>query len=71
MLLIAGGAGVFVGPAAFWSIVLSALGLGMLVYTLIVSSGYYVERQNTPAVFIFGGPWLLTVPTIILRFVMA
>ncbi|MEA3511882.1 MAG: hypothetical protein U9R51_10650 [Actinomycetota bacterium] len=70
MLLIAGGVAVLVDAAASWSITLSALGLGMLTYTLIVSPGYYVERRNASAVIMFGGLWLLTLPAIILRFVI-
>jgi len=68
VVLIAGGVGVFIDTAAAWSIVLSALDLGMLAYTLIVSLRYYVERRNTAAVVMFGGLWILTVPAIILRF---
>lgn len=70
VLLIAGGVGVLVDAVATWSITLSALGLGMLAYTLIASPGYYVERRNTPAVVMFGGLWLLALPAILLRFVI-
>ena len=68
LILVAGGFGIFVDVTATWSVVLSALGLGMLTYTLIVSPGYYVERRNIPAVVILGGLWLLVLPAIALRF---
>ena len=68
LILVAGGFGIFVDVTATWSVVLSALGLGMLTYTLIVSPGYYVERRNIPAVVILGGLWLLALPAIALRF---
>ena len=45
LVLIAGGVGVFVDVAASRSIVLSALGLGMLVYTLIASPGYCEDQR--------------------------
>lgn len=70
VLLIAGGIGVLVDAEATWSITLSAFGLGMLAYTLIVSPGYYVERRNTAAVVLFGGLWLLALPAMVLRFVI-
>ncbi|MEN8113205.1 MAG: hypothetical protein ABFS21_02355 [Actinomycetota bacterium] len=70
LVLIAGGVAVFVDATAPWAVALSAIGLGMLMYTLIVSPGYYVERRNTPFVVMFAGIWLLAVPAVVLRFIV-
>ena len=66
--LIGGGVAMLIDHAAPWSVVLSSLGLGLLLYTLIASPGYYVERRNRPMASMFLGFWLLTIPAVILRF---
>jgi len=71
LALIGGGVAVLVDHTAPWSVVLSSLGLGLLVYTLIASPGYYAQRRNLPMVGMFVGFWLLTVPAVILRFLCA
>jgi hypothetical protein len=71
LVLIAGGLAVLVAGGATSTIVLSALGLGMLTYTLIVSPGYYIERRRTPLVWMFAAIWFLTIPAIIFRFLGA
>jgi len=56
--------------SASWAIVLSALALGMLACTLVVSPGYSVQRRNVPFVAMFVGFWLLAAPAIVLRLVI-
>jgi hypothetical protein len=51
--------------------ILSALGLGMLTYTLIVSPGYYLERKNIAIVWVFAAIWLLAIPAMVFRCVSA
>ncbi len=57
-LLVAGDSGA--------SFALSAMGLGALVYTLIQSPGYYVDRREWPMVGLFAVTWLASVPAIAL-----
>jgi hypothetical protein len=68
LALVGGGAAVLVDARAPWSVGLSSLGLGLLVYTLIASPGFYAERRQLPMVGMFVGFWLLTVPAVVLRF---
>jgi hypothetical protein len=67
--LAAAGVATIVAPEARWSAVVSAAAFGALVYTLIQSPGYYVERRNPPMVAMFAGFWAITLPAIVLRFV--
>ena len=69
VVLIFGGIAVLVDGESPLTVVLSSLGLGMLVYTLIVSPGYYVERRDAPLVWMFAGFWILTIPAVVFRFV--
>ena len=71
VLLVAGGISVLADGAATPSVVLSSLSLGMLVYTLIASPGYYVERAEVSRVWMFAGIWALTIPAVVFRFVGA
>lgn len=48
LVLIAGGLAALIDPFDGWAIVLSAVGLGMLMYTLIVSPGYTPSAGNGP-----------------------
>lgn len=69
LVLIAGGVAALIDPSAGWVIALSAVGLGMLMYTLIVSPGYYAERREWPLVWGFVVVWALTIPAVVLRLV--
>ncbi len=55
LTLIGGAVATLVNHGASRSRVLSALGLGMVVYTLIQSPGYYVVRGNRAMVAMFAG----------------
>jgi hypothetical protein len=68
VILVSGGIGILVAPDAGWSSMLSAFGLGLVVYTLIQSPGYYVDRGERPMIVMFSTIWLFTVPAIVLRF---
>lgn len=69
VVLIFGGIAVLIDGEPPLTVVLSSLGLGMLVYTLVVSPGYYVERRDAPLVWMFAGFWILTIPAVVFRFV--
>ena len=69
VVLIFGGIAVLIDGESPLTVVLSSLGLGMLVYTLIVSPGYYVERRDAPLLWMFAGFWILTIPAVVFRFV--
>ncbi len=47
-----------------WAKVLSSLALGMLLYTVIVSPGYYAQLGNTPMVIMFAVLIALTIAAI-------
>lgn len=68
-LLAVGGIAVLVESEATLSIVLSSLSLGMLIYTLIASPGYYAERAQASRMWMFAGIWALTIPAVVIRFV--
>ena len=55
-------------PEARWAGLVSAAAFSALVYTLVQSPGYYVERRDRAMVAMFGGFWLVTIPAIVLRF---
>lgn len=44
--LLAGGPAILVAPDGQWSRLLSTFALGMLVYRLVQSPGYYVDRYD-------------------------
>jgi peptidoglycan/LPS O-acetylase OafA/YrhL len=67
LVLVAGGLAALIDPSSGWAIALSAVGLGMLMYTLIVSPGYYAERREWPLVWMFAVIWALTIPLVIFR----
>jgi hypothetical protein len=62
--LLAGGVALIImgtGAAGF-----AGVGLGMLLYTVIVSPGYFLARREYPPVYVFGGLAALTVVAIVL-----
>ncbi|MFH1329260.1 MAG: hypothetical protein ABIJ48_01170 [Actinomycetota bacterium] len=60
LALLAGGAAVLADHHAAWSVGLSSLALGLLVYTRIASPGYYAEKRDQAGVLMFAGFWVLT-----------
>ncbi|MBN2113791.1 MAG: hypothetical protein JW785_06665 [Acidimicrobiia bacterium] len=66
--LLAGGAAILADHTAAWSAVLSSFGLGLLVYSLAASPGYYAEKRDRGGLLIFAGFWLLAIPAVVLRF---
>ncbi len=70
LILVGGAVATLAGHEATGARLLSALGLGTVVYTLIQSPGYYVVRRNRAMVALFGRVWLLTIPALVLRFAM-
>ncbi len=47
-----------------WAKILALLALGMLLYTVIVSPGYYAQSKNLPMVGMFASLIILTVVAI-------
>lgn len=68
LVLLVAGVGMAVTDDAPWAKALSALGLGLLVYSLIQSPGHYVAKGDRRMAATFAGTWLATVPAIVLRF---
>lgn len=68
ILLIVSGAGLWLGSE--WARTLSPLALGLLLYTVINSPGYYAQKNNLPMVAMFIALIILTIAAIIslLRF---
>jgi hypothetical protein len=68
IVLIVSGVGLFLGSD--WSRILSAISLGMLLYSVINSPGKYAHENNLPMVAIFTIITILTVVAIITLFVL-
>jgi hypothetical protein len=69
LALLAGGVAIVVDHRAAWSVVLSSFALGLLVYTLIASPGYYAEKRDRVGLVMFAAFWVLTIPAVVLRLV--
>lgn len=67
ILLIMGGYAVLTNKD--WGLQAYSLSMGMLLYTLIVSPGYYVQRREIPFVIMFSVLFLMSVLFIILSFI--
>jgi hypothetical protein len=65
-LLAAGISMLAADPADSWVRVLSAIGLGMLVYALVDSPGRYLGDRMKQLQFAVG--WAFTIPALVLRF---
>jgi hypothetical protein len=65
-LLVAGAAALIADGQSRVSFALSGAGLGALVYTLIQSPGYYVDRRDWPMVGLFAVTWIACLPAIAL-----
>jgi hypothetical protein len=66
-LLIAGAVATVLEPSGAASTVMSWLGLGMLLYSITVSPGYYFDRRQWPMVGMFAGIWALALPAVVMR----
>lgn len=62
MLIVAGIALLLVGPNAG---VIAGAALGMLLYTAIVSPGYFLNRHETPVVAMFAGLCVATIAALV------
>ena len=63
LLLIVSGVGLWKSKG--WARILSPLALGMLLYTVIVSPGYYAQLGNMPMVIMFSVLIALTIIALI------
>jgi len=63
VLLITGGYALFAKKG--WGSQIYSLSMGMLLYTLIVSPGYYIQRGETPFMIMFSILFLISVFLII------
>ena len=66
VVLIISGVGLFLGSD--WAKTLSAISLGMLLYTVINSAGKYAHEDNLPMVAMFTVVTILTVAAIVALF---
>jgi hypothetical protein len=66
VLLIAGLSMLIANEDATWVRLLSAIGLGMLVYALVDSPGRYRGDRRKQTLFAVG--WLFAIPALVLRF---
>jgi hypothetical protein len=64
VVLIIGGYAIFTKKS--WGLQVYTLSMGMLLYTLIVSPGYYIQRGEIPFIIMFSVLFLLSVFFIIL-----
>ncbi len=68
VLLIVSGVGLFL--TSHWATTLSAVSLGMLLYTVIASPGYYADQDNLPMVAMFMVLIILTISAIVALFTL-
>ncbi len=67
-LLISSGVGLWLGIG--WATILSPVALGLLLYAVINSPGYYAQRRNRPMVVMFIVFILFTIAAIIMQFLL-
>lgn len=68
-LLVASGAALL--AAEGWPVVLSGVAVGMLLYTVVVSAGYYAQRNQGPMVAMFAALAGLTLAAVIMLLVIS
>ena len=68
-ILVAGAVAIVADAGSRAAVLLSTLGLGLLVYSLIQSPGHYVVIKDRRMVVTFAASGLFAVPAVILRFV--
>ncbi|HSL81709.1 MAG TPA: hypothetical protein VLF66_02980 [Thermoanaerobaculia bacterium] len=66
-MLLSGAVATLADPEAAAGAAVSCLGLGMLLYSITVSPGYYVDRREWPMVAMLAGVWVLAAPAVVLR----
>lgn len=59
-------AGIGVASDAGWATTVSALALGMLIYTLIGSPGRYLDRDDRRTALLLALTWLGALPAVVL-----
>jgi hypothetical protein len=64
--LLAGGVGLLTNSS--WGLPVHLVAMGMLLYTLIASPGYFVQRREWPMVGVFAVVFLLTLGSLVLVF---
>lgn len=67
ILLIVSGAGLWFGSK--WARMLSPLALGLLLYAVINSPGYYAQKNNLPMVVMFILLILLTIAAVVAQLI--
>jgi hypothetical protein len=67
-VLIAGGVAILADAKSRESVVMSTLGLGLLLYSLIQSPGHYIVEKDRRMVATFAATWVFAIPAIVLRF---
>jgi hypothetical protein len=69
LVLLAGGIGVIVDHRARWSVALSSLGLGLLLYAVISSPGIYAARGERRMALMFAPLAVFVGAAVVLRLV--
>ena len=67
-LLIVAGFGLVLAKDARWPVLLSAVGMGALVYALVESAGHYLASGQRLMAAVIAAGWVFTLPALILRF---
>ncbi|HOO55882.1 MAG TPA: hypothetical protein PLN69_03600 [bacterium] len=65
--LLAGGAGMW--KEKRWGFMLYLVGMGMLLYAIVNSPGFYIERGDTYMIYVFSGSFIVAVIMAVLTFV--
>ena len=68
-VLVAGAIAIGLDADTRTAFLLSTLGLGMLIYSLIQSPGHYVVTKDRRMVATFVATWVFAFPAVVLRFV--
>ena len=68
-ILVAAGLGLVVARDARWPVLLSAVGMGALIYALVESAGHYLASGQRLMAGVIAVGWVFTLPALVLRFV--
>ena len=67
--LVVAGMGLVLAPEARWPDMLSAVGIGAVVYAITESAGHYLATGQRMMAAAVAAGWLFTVPALVLRLV--
>jgi hypothetical protein len=67
-LLLAAGIGLVAAQGARWPVLLSAVGIGAVIYAITESAGHYLATGQRRMALVVAAGWVFTLPALILRF---